>query len=193
MADLTVNEAAVLAKVSPARIRKALEEGVVQKLRPGRGRRSSAVYVDSSAVLYAAILSRLEFPLPLEKKRQLVRLVKKHGDNRRELERVELAPHLILDASALLGKDVPARAATYERLRDEVIERNPEILGGTPVVKGTRISVYSLLARVEEGESFESIREDYPELDDDLLETAITYARAHPRMGRPGGRPWARS
>lgn len=193
MADFTVNEAAVLARVSPARIRKALEEGVVQKLRTGRGRRSSAVYVDFSAVLYAAILSRLEFPLPVEKKRQLIRLVKKHRKDRRELERVELAPHLILDASALLGKDVPVRAAIYERLRDEVVERNPEILGGTPVIKGTRISVYSLLGRVEDGESFESIREDYPELDDDRLETAITYARAHPRMGRPSGRPWVKA
>lgn len=71
------------------------------------------------------------------------------------------------------------------------IECNPDILGGTPVVRGTRISVYSLLSRVTDGESYEDIRSDYPELEDEVIETAVRYAKAHPRLGRQTGRPFA--
>ena len=65
------------------------------------------------------------------------------------------------------------------------------IKGGTRVIRGTRITVYSMLGRVEHGETVDDILGDNPDLSREAVEAAITYARTHPLMGRPGGRPWA--
>jgi uncharacterized protein (DUF433 family) len=53
------------------------------------------------------------------------------------------------------------------------------------------MTVYSVLGRVDHGETIADILADNPDLSRDAIETAITYARTHPLMGRPGGRPWA--
>ncbi len=44
------------------------------------------------------------------------------------------------------------------------IESNPDILGGKPVVKGTRIPVALLLELVEAGLSIDDILREYPHL-----------------------------
>ena len=38
-----------------------------------------------------------------------------------------------------------------------------------------------------------AIIEDNPHLSREALETAALYARTHPLVGRPGGRPWAKA
>lgn len=44
----------------------------------------------------------------------------------------------------------------YARLCDRYIQRDPEILGGEPVIRGTRVPV----RMIEEGESHDVLRED---------------------------------
>jgi uncharacterized protein (DUF433 family) len=66
-------------------------------------------------------------------------------------------------------------------------------MGCTPVIRCTRMTVYSVLGRVKHGDTIEDILDDNPDLLHDALEAAITYARTHPFVGRPGGRPWARN
>lgn len=44
----------------------------------------------------------------------------------------------------------------------DVVEINPEIQGGTPVIKGTRLPVSSIIARLEGGDSIEDLVADYP-------------------------------
>lgn len=82
-------------------------------------------------------------------------------------------------------------AKTYAAMRDKLIIEDPDILGGTPVIRGTRISVYALLGRLNGGDSVEEILGDYPSLSREAVETAAIYARSHPLVGRPGGRPWS--
>jgi uncharacterized protein (DUF433 family) len=67
-----------------------------------------------------------------------------------------------------------------------------EIKGGTPVIRGTRMTVYAVLGRVDHGETIDDILADNPDLTREALEAAINYARSHPLVGRPGGRPWAK-
>ncbi|RLI70939.1 antitoxin, partial [Archaeoglobales archaeon] len=56
------------------------------------------------------------------------------------------------------------------------IEINPEISGGKPVIKGTRITVEFILELLANGWSYEEILENYPQLKkEDILE-AINYA-----------------
>lgn len=74
---------------------------------------------------------------------------------------------------------------------DEHIVINDEIMGGTPVIRGTRMTVYSVLGRVDHGNSIEDILEENPDLSRAAIEAALVYARRHPFVEIPGGRPWA--
>jgi uncharacterized protein (DUF433 family) len=68
-----------------------------------------------------------------------------------------------------------------------LIESNREILGGKPVMKGTRIPIDLILEMVQSGYSVDEIVSEYPRLNrDDVLEVlrfaklvheAVTYER----------------
>ena len=95
----------------------------------------------------------------------------------------------ILDPERLAAESL-RKAERYRENRDRYITSNPDILGGTPVIAGTRISVYSVLGRLQDGDTAEDIMKDYPEISEQAIETAELYAKAHPLRGRPSGRPW---
>ena len=80
--------------------------------------------------------------------------------------------------------DTQERHAKLSEARKTVVE-DPEILGGTPVIRGTRIPVHDIAAAVAAGQSPERIRSAYPALDDRIIKLATTYAEATPRRGRP--------
>ena len=46
--------------------------------------------------------------------------------------------------------------------RDSVIERDPTILGGVPVFKGTRVPVRNLIDYLEAGDSLETFLDHFP-------------------------------
>ena len=56
------------------------------------------------------------------------------------------------------------------------IERNPEVLTGKPVIKGTRISVELIMRKLAGGYTFEKIIEAYPHLNKEQLTAACEYA-----------------
>ncbi len=47
-------------------------------------------------------------------------------------------------------------------MNDEVICSDPEILGGTPVFRGTRVPVKSLFDHLEAGDSIDDFLEGFP-------------------------------
>ena len=51
----------------------------------------------------------------------------------------------------------------------EIIESNPEILGGKPVIKGTRIPINLLFELIGLNYSIEKIIEEYPTLSREIL------------------------
>ena len=58
----------------------------------------------------------------------------------------------------------------------DVIERNPEICGGAPVIRGTRVTLRTVLASLAEGASVPEILEDYPSLTEDDVRAVIAFA-----------------
>ncbi len=58
----------------------------------------------------------------------------------------------------------------------ERIEVNPKILGGKPVIKGTRIPVYLILELLSAGYDFKRIIEAYPALTEEDIKAAVDYA-----------------
>ncbi len=53
---------------------------------------------------------------------------------------------------------------------------NPKILGGKPVIKGTRIPVYLILELLSAGYSFKRIIKAYPSLTEEDIKAAVNYA-----------------
>ena len=62
-------------------------------------------------------------------------------------------------------------------MKQTQIVSNPEILGGKPVISGTRISVELILDRIASGMSVKEILKDYPHLKTNQIQAAIAYAR----------------
>lgn len=47
-------------------------------------------------------------------------------------------------------------------MKNDIININPEILGGTPVFKGTRVPIESLFLHLQKGISLDEFLEDFP-------------------------------
>jgi uncharacterized protein (DUF433 family) len=78
------------------------------------------------------------------------------------------------------------RHAALMKAREMVVE-DPDILGGTPVIRGTRIPVHDVAASAAAGVEAERLKAAYPGLDDAQIELASLYAQANPPRGRPRG------
>lgn len=58
------------------------------------------------------------------------------------------------------------------------ITRDPEILGGKPIVRGTRLPVYPIVAWVKSGHTPAEIVDGYPDLTVEDIAAAVAYAQA---------------
>lgn len=57
-------------------------------------------------------------------------------------------------------------------------ERRRDVCGGELVVKGTRVTVRTLLASLAEGASTDEIRADFPTVSQDALRAVVAFAAA---------------
>ena len=62
--------------------------------------------------------------------------------------------------------------------RGERIIRDPQVCGGEPVFKGTRVTLRTVLASLAQGDSVEDILEDFPSLKPEDVRAAIVFAAA---------------
>jgi len=187
-AVLTPSEVAELSGVSRRVVEKAIEERVLSARfgsSPAMSRRFRRM-LPMYSVVYVAAVKGLGLKLSIAHKKELARVIAK----RPRTKRVKVAPAVEIDIGRLVG-DALERTEKYRAARDAFIVVDDEIMGGTPVIRGTRMTVYAVLGRIERGESIEEILSDDPDLTRAAIEAAIIYARTHPLVGRPGGRPWA--
>ena len=70
-----------------------------------------------------------------------------------------------------------------------LVSSTPEVLGGTPVFKGTRIPVHDIADMVANGDRPAEIVKAFPLLDVDRVRLAAIYAEAYPARGRPRTKP----
>ncbi len=57
-----------------------------------------------------------------------------------------------------------------------LIERNPDVMLGKPVIKGTRISVELIMRKLADGFTIEDILEMYPHITLEQIHAAFAYA-----------------
>lgn len=74
-----------------------------------------------------------------------------------------------------------------------IVSSAPDVLGGTPVFKGTRIPVHDIADMLANGDDPAAIVRAYPRLNEGLVRLAGVYALAYPRRGRPRTKPPRRS
>ena len=187
--DLTIRETAALSGVSRTMIEKAVETRVLDTLTASARLRGGATrYLPVRAVAYFRALRMAKLTdLPLRHKRSIWRCMARLEPMK--LKTIEFAPGAMLDLERLAANSLKV-AERYLEARGRYITSDEDILGGTPVIAGTRIAVYAILGRLQDGDTIDDLMDDYPEVSREAFEAAELYARAHPLRGRPSGRPW---
>lgn len=75
------------------------------------------------------------------------------------------------------------------RARAAVIS-DPDIMGGDPVFRGTRIPVHLIATLLGQGSTIADLLDGYPRLTAEMARFAPIYAAAYPLPGQPRVQPW---
>ena len=75
-------------------------------------------------------------------------------------------------------------------ISEDFIVRNPAILDGTPCIRGTRLNIYAIAARLTGDETAEDIVRENPWVTVEMVHAAVEYAAQHPLVEHPDARPW---
>lgn len=78
-------------------------------------------------------------------------------------------------------------------MSNDLILEDPEIMGGTPCIKGTRITVYAVAARIQGGDGLDGVLADYPYITAEQVKAAVEFAVRVPFEEDPDGRPWRKA
>lgn len=182
-----VNEAAFVSGVSRHAVNQAIDRGEIRTREPERtvsgemGIRGRSVGIAELIYLNVHVLLSTRGRKAVYKK--LVRL-----DLDSDPPALELDNGVRLDISGPVA-EIRARLEEIARVK-RTVEENPEIRGGEPVFRGTRIPVQMIASFVQQGVPAEEILEDYPALTADSLHAATRYVELYPRRGRPKQPSW---
>jgi len=182
----TPREVAAMSGVKLSVVQKAI---TARKIPARTDRRTHRRRLDATALLALALVRLLPEELHLTAN-DAYRLLKQSEDAG-EPATVSIGDLVRIDTGKALA-DVRRRMALYECARKRIVS-DPDIMGGAPTIRGTRITAQSILGRIEAGDTIDSILEDYPYLDREAVEAAAVYAKANPLRGRPAGKPWRRA
>jgi len=86
-------------------------------------------------------------------------------------------------------RELATSLRVLRRARQQVTS-NPEIMGGEPVFRGTRVPVHLIASLLGQGSSEADLLEAYPRLTTEMVQLALIYASAYPLRGRPRAQPW---
>lgn len=104
-------------------------------------------------------------------------------------DKLKLTSLLYIDTEAP-AKVIEESILRLKEVRTLVVE-DPEIRGGEPVFRGTRVPVHQVANERMAGISVGDLLEEYPALNARQIELAPIYAAAHPKEGRPHKKkPW---
>jgi uncharacterized protein (DUF433 family) len=179
---LTRREAAEIGRVPLNAIDKAIEQGIVKPKRRG-----GKPLLPAHEVALLVLLRQIDVTLPNKTKGRL-RGWLAHLQPLAVGSEFELSEALRVAMTEDAAQTIE-RAESYTHLRDLYIERNPAVMGGEPVITGTRVPVRTIAGLIEMGETREVLREDYPHIPEAAYPVAVLWTHANPRRGRPPA-PW---
>jgi len=177
----TPTEAAVLTGLSLKAVNNAIDKKTVSAVPGEEGGR----LLDARALMSLSIERRLSDHIATPELR------------RRVFDALAAAPRNEISLEGgLLKIDLrePRRelAASMRDLRRarRLVVSDPEILGGEPVFRSTRVPVHLIAELVAQGNKPAELIESYPRLNAEMIRLAPVYAAAYPLRGRPRRQPW---
>ena len=99
-------------------------------------------------------------------------------------EEREARVHHFVFSLDLIRKNLLAPFEALGRAKQEHIESRRDVLGGEPVIRGTRIAARHVADLLKRGADQAEIMEDL-DLSDAQIEAAVIFDRTSPRRGRP--------
>jgi uncharacterized protein (DUF433 family) len=179
----TPAEAAVLTRMTVKAVNNAIDKKAVRAIagqRAGQGTR----LLDLRALLSLALERRLSNRFVPELRREV-------------FDALATGPRstVTLDGGFLKIDLRAPRRELARSLRDlrrarRIVGTYPEIMGGCPVFRGTRVSVHTIAMMLESGDTPTGILGGYPSLTAEMVRLAPIYANAYPLQGRPRAQPW---
>lgn len=199
-APITLSEAEWLTELSAKTINAAIDRGELPRARvhrKGTARREART-LSHADVVYLALRKQLGSLLSSSAKSKLYEglasLELIGGDMKPE--RNPKADVEIALAGGMIRIDMKE---TNHRLQkrwlalrnaEKFVVSDPEIRGGEPVIRNTRVPVYLIADLLKDGAGLDEVMEDYPSLNAVKVRAAVVYAEAHPKRGRPRKAPW---
>lgn len=125
--------------------------------------------------------------LPIPRRREIAESIQR-------FPKADVLP--VANGSVLLVEIGAARRKVENQLKrlariEAMVVSDPEIMGGTPVFKGTRVPVDLVADMLSQGATEEEILDGYPALDKKKIAVAPLYMCAFPRRGRPIRSSWS--
>jgi uncharacterized protein (DUF433 family) len=177
----TPTEAAVLTGLSLKAVNNAIDKKTISAVPGEEGGR----LLDARALVSLSIERRLSDRLATPELR------------RRVFDALADAPRNVVSLEGgLLKIDLrEPRRALAASLRDlrrarRLVVSDPEILGGDPVFRGTRVPVHLIAELVAQGSTPADLIEGYPRLTAEMIRLAPLYAAAYPLRGPRRKQPW---
>jgi uncharacterized protein (DUF433 family) len=177
----TPTEAAVLTGLSIKAVNNAIDKKTIS---PVAGKEGSRL-LDARALMSLSIERRLSAAIATPELRRKV------------FDALAEAPRNVVSLEGgLITIDLrePRRAlaASLRELRraKRLVVSDPEILGGDPVFRDTRVPVHMIAELIAQGSTPAELRESYPRLTAEMIRLASIYAVAYPLRGRPRRQPW---
>jgi uncharacterized protein (DUF433 family) len=176
---MTANEAASVTGVPLRQVHRIIDAGLLDG---AVKRRRNARLLARNALVGLKLAHETADVLTLESRRSVVA-----ASIRRPQQSMIHADPVVVDTrpAALAVRSGLVQLTKARR----IVSSAPDVLGGTPVVKGTRIPVHDIAEILANGDTPTAIIRAYPQLDKERVRLAAVYASAYPRRGRPLTRP----
>lgn len=179
----TATEAAVLTRLSVKAVNNAIDRKTIPAVAGSRAGQSARL-LDLRALVSLTLERRLADRFVPELRRELFDALATAPRNTVSLEggflRIDLREP---------RRELATSIRALRRARQLVLS-DPEILGGEPVFRGTRMPVHMIATLVEQGSTEAELLEGFPRLTAEMIRAAPIYAAAYPLRGRPRPQPW---
>ena len=176
----TPTEAAVLTGLTLKAVNNAIDKKTISAVAGEEGGR----LLDARALVSLALERRLADRVAPELRRQVFDALASSPRNT-----VSLEGGLVTIDLREPRREVATSLRDLRRARRLVVS-DPDIMGGEPVFRGTRVPVHMIAGLVAQGSTPAELLAGYPRLTAEMIRLAPVYAAAYPLRGRPRQQPW---
>jgi uncharacterized protein (DUF433 family) len=176
----TPTEAAVLIGLPLKAVNNAIDKNTISVVAGEEGGR----LLDARALVSLAVERRLADRVAPELRRQVFDAL---GESPRNV--VSLEGGLVKIDLREPRRELATSLRELRRVKRLVIS-DPDVIGGDPVFRGTRVPVHMIAELMAKGSTPAELVESYPRLTAEMIRLAPVYAAAYPLRGRPRNQPW---